>query len=114
MVIDSPPPQVVTFFTSVLTTLSCTLLLMIDLVLIPTIAIMTPKRTQCMTSSSVIQCHAMNTAMKAVIAEPLMVVVERDLSNVKTRWSTVAVAMSMERSSPDGFVSHAQFKNRHL
>jgi hypothetical protein len=34
-----------------------------------------------------------------------MMVVLRDWSKVKTRWRTVVVAMSMERSSPGGEVS---------
>lgn len=38
--------------------------------------------------------------MTAVIAKPEMTVTGSDLSNVKTRWMTVAVATSMERSSP--------------
>lgn len=59
-----------------------------------------PNKTECMTISSVIQCHAINTAIKAVMVEPATIVVDKDLSNVKTRWMTVAVAMSIERSSP--------------
>ena len=59
-----------------------------------------PKRTECIVSSSVIQCQALNIVITAVMAMPEVMVVERDLSKVKTRWRTVAVAMSMERSSP--------------
>jgi hypothetical protein len=45
------------------------------------------------------QCQVLKAAIVAVIAMPEIMVVVRDLSNVKTRWRTVAVAMSMERSS---------------
>ena len=34
------------------------------------------------------------------MTRPLVIVTLRDLSKVKTRWRTVAVAMSIERSSP--------------
>lgn len=59
-----------------------------------------PKRTECIVSSSVMQCQVLNIVIAAVMARPEVMVVERDLSKVKTRWRTVAVAMSMERSSP--------------
>jgi len=65
----------------------------------PMVAIITPKRTECMVSSSVMQCQVLNIVITAVSARPEMMVVERDLSKVKTRWRTVAVAMSIERSS---------------
>jgi hypothetical protein len=58
-----------------------------------------PKRTECMVSSSVMQCQVLNIAIMAVMTIPEVMVVVRDLSKVKTRWRTVAVAMSMERSS---------------
>jgi hypothetical protein len=66
---------------------------------------MTPKSTECMIISSVTQCQAMKTVMNAVREIPEMMVVLRDWSKVKTRWRTVVVAMSMERSSPGRDVS---------
>lgn len=72
---------------------------MMERVLRPIVAIMRPKRTECMVSSSVMQCQVLNAAMMAVMARPETTVVVRDLSKVKTRCRTVAVAMSMERSS---------------
>lgn len=69
-------------------------------VLRPMVAIMSPKSTECMVSSSVRQCQVLKSAMRRVIARPEVIVTERDLSKVKTRCRTVAVAMSMERSSP--------------
>jgi hypothetical protein len=111
-------PQVVSLLTSCRTAGLETLAEMIERVLRPMIAIITPanvvsggereggkggelpKRMECMVSSSVMQCQVLNIVITAVIARPEVMVVERDLSKVKTRWRTVAVAMSMERSSP--------------
>ena len=73
---------------------------MMERVFRPMVAIMRPKRTECMVSSSVMQCQVLKTVMRRVIRRPEVTVRERDLSKVKTRWRTVAVAMSMERSSP--------------
>ena len=69
-------------------------------VLSPMVAIIRPKRTECMVSSSVMQCQVLKAVMMAVMRRPEVTVRVRDLSKVKTRWRTVAVAMSMERSSP--------------
>lgn len=46
------------------------------------------------------QCQVMNAAIMAAEISPEVTATESDLSNVKTRWRTVAVAMSMESSSP--------------
>ncbi len=64
-----------------------------------------PNRTECIVISSVMQCQVLNAVMTAVIPTPAMTVAERDLSNVKTRWSTVATATSMERSSPEDLLA---------
>jgi len=51
----------------------------------------------------------MNRAMKTVSDKPEMTVVLRLLSKVKTRWRTVATAMSMERSSPVESIRRVSF-----
>ena len=61
---------------------------------------MTPNKTECIIISSVMQCQAIKRVMNAVREIPETMVVLRVWSKVKTRWRTVAVAMSMERSSP--------------
>jgi hypothetical protein len=73
---------------------------MMERVFRPMVAIMRPKRMECMVSSSVMQCQVLKTVVRRVISRPEVTVRDRDLSKVKTRWRTVAVAMSMERSSP--------------
>jgi len=61
---------------------------------------MTPNKTECIIISSVMQCQAIKRVMNAVREIPETMVVLRVWSKVKTRWRTVVVAMSMERSSP--------------
>jgi len=75
---------------------------MMERVFRPMVAIIRPKRTECMVSSSVMQCQVLKAAMMAVMRRPEATVIERDLSKLKTRWRTVAVAMSIERSSTRG------------
>ena len=58
-----------------------------------------PKSAECITSSSVTQCQVLNAVMAALRIAPCVTVYAIDLSKVKTRWRTVAVARSMERSS---------------
>lgn len=58
-----------------------------------------------MTISSVMQCQVLKMLITAVMAAPAMTVIESDLSNLKTWWMTVAVATSMERSSPGRFLA---------
>jgi hypothetical protein len=44
-----------------------------------------PNRTECITNSSVIQCHAMKPVMNTNSEQPYMIVYFNDLSYVKTR-----------------------------
>lgn len=64
-----------------------------------------PNKTECMISSSVMQCQIMKAVMRIADIKPEETVRERDLSNVMTRWRTVAVAMCIESSSPCELVS---------
>ena len=66
-----------------------------------------------MINSSVMQCQVMNAAMRVAEMSPEETVRERDLSNVKTRWRTVAVAMCIESSSP-AFLSATILSNHKL
>lgn len=58
-----------------------------------------PKRTGCIRVSSVIQCQATNVTIKINKDTPVTTVYLSDLSYVKTRWTTVDVAINMEVSS---------------
>lgn len=64
-----------------------------------------PNRTSCMTTSSTKQCQVTKPAMSIAEMSPEVTQTEIDLSNVKTRWRTVAVAISIESSSPIHSVS---------
>jgi hypothetical protein len=50
--------------------------------------------------SSIQQCQVMKPAMRVAKMAPEVMVTEIDLSKVYTRWRTVAVAISIESSSP--------------